>query len=419
MDRVDFFFKQRVTESELDQSQDFVENGLKNIVKESLGFGFLVTGAAPATVVEDSPVSLSVLVNTLLGYDQLGRRMTNALFGFQGGSDLGASPQLISLETDESAVSTAVGSGGNEKTISVFVEFTRKEQDPRTDGNGATVNFLQKESVKFNVVQSAEAGVGTSVPPPLRNDQILLMDTILIFSQTTILNAGIDQTRREDFSFLTPHGSSHVEGGADAVPNATGAVGGLHSAADKVILDALVSHGSTHVEGGSDAIPNAVTGTGGLLSAADKKRVDEVLKHFAPGPIGVASAAGTMTITSEAVVADGDVYKKLTGGADLETASIHYGFPMIGDKLLKLEVPLKFSDLAGSNDATILVKDFDGTTLFTKTTTPSVTRSVETILDSDLSSQPTGRFTVQVDIETDLNDDVFIGGILADYDQIT
>lgn len=228
MQRVNFYFEQRVTQSEMDEVFDKTEAAIWDLMKDALGFGFL-TGAV---VVEHSPTpDLSVDVGQFLGYDQLGQRL------FQSSGD---APEVVNCAVDEVAATTAVSTPGNEKTLALFVEFDRKLSDPRLDGNGVTVQYQVDESFKVNVVQSAEATLGNSVPPPLRNDQILICDVLLIYGQTQILNADIDQSRKEDFSFSAfLHGGGHRELGADPVPNATTSDGGLLSGVDKTKLDGI------------------------------------------------------------------------------------------------------------------------------------------------------------------------------------
>lgn len=241
MDRKDFFFRQLVTQAELDDAFNDVENAIKEVVKDGVGFGFTVKASHPATVEEDSPQSISVLVNELLGFDQLGNRLEGDLAGFKNGSNLGSDPHLVSLASDENGAPTDVAGGGNEKIISIFVKFARLESDSRLDGNGAPVNFEQQEAIEFKVVQSAEAPVGTAVPPPLRSDQLLLADVTRINGQTTFANSDIDQSRRQDFQLNVTHGSTHAENGTDPIPNANPVVGegGLLSGTDKVKLDGI------------------------------------------------------------------------------------------------------------------------------------------------------------------------------------
>lgn len=143
------------------------------------------------------------------------------------------------MSTDENGAPTTVSAAGQEKTVAIFIKFARNPSDPRTDGNAALVNYVQDESVSFQVVQSAQAPLGTSVPPPLRSDQLLLADIKLIFGQTQVLNADISQARREDFSLRLTHGGTHLELGTDPIPNATETNGGLESAVDKIKLNRL------------------------------------------------------------------------------------------------------------------------------------------------------------------------------------
>lgn len=276
----------------MDTQADRFELADRDLVKEILGFGFLIKGPTPATVVENTVPDLQVLANVLLGYDQTGRRLSNLRSGYQGGFDKGLPPTLLDLSVDEVAASTAVGAPGNEKTLAIFVEFTRNPSDPRTDGNGASVNFLQDESVKFNVVQSAEAPVGTSVPPPLRADQLLLADVTLIFGQTTILNADIDQTRREAFTLDLPHGASHTESAADPIPNATPGEGGLFSATDKTKLD-----GVTFTDAGVAALFNnqAKRFQPGNFNAPAATSLDVTGLMVGQNPGGSSSVEGVVT----------------------------------------------------------------------------------------------------------------------------
>lgn len=222
---------------ELNSWQDKIENADKQVISDLLGSGFNIGVSTPATVAQSALPNLTVAVSALLGRDQFGNRLSNVRDAFQNGASIGVAPNTVDLTTDENAASTAVGTPGNEKIVSIFVEFERSNSDSRTDGNSDSLFFDNKESVKFNIVQSAEAALGAAVPPVLRSDQLLLADVTLIFGQSQIFNADIDQTRRQDFDLELVHGTNHVETGTDPIPNATTTVGGLLSAIDKAKLD--------------------------------------------------------------------------------------------------------------------------------------------------------------------------------------
>ena len=240
MDRRDFFFRQRLAQSELDDAFAASELAQRDVVGDILGFGLLVDGVNPATVVESGPPALTVDVNQFLGYDQTGRRISNARSAFQGGVLIGTTvPHTVDMTIDEVGAATTVTTPGNERILTIFLEFTRRTSDSRTDGNSTTVFFVQDESVAFNVVQSAEAAAGFGVPSPVRPDQLIIADVTRLFGQASFLNADIDQSRRQEFALSLLHGSSHAENGADPVPNAVAVVGqgGLLSGADKIKLD--------------------------------------------------------------------------------------------------------------------------------------------------------------------------------------
>jgi len=225
MDRTDFYYRQRVTEAELDETLDKAELADWAIVSDILGHGIFGTPVVLPAAIPD----LTVDVPALIGYDQSGRRLKIS------------SITNVNCAVDEVAASTAVVTPGNEKWLTLFIEFDRNLLDPRTDGNGTPVYWEHDEFFKINVVQGAEAGSGLAIKPVARADQLILCDTMLIYGQTQI--TVLDASRREDFTlskFL--HGASHRELGADPVPNAIGGGspdGGLMSGTDKVKLDTV------------------------------------------------------------------------------------------------------------------------------------------------------------------------------------
>jgi hypothetical protein len=232
-------------------------------------------------------------------------------------------------------VSTSVGTGGNEKTLAIFLEFDRALSDPRLDGNNDTVFFQRAESFKLNVVQSAEAGVGTSVPPALRNDQLLLADVVIIFAQTQILNADIDTARREDTFVLTGSPNSIQVGrvqdavqdmldiintGAAGVPYAGGPAWAdattnpsttVEAQLDKIITDLATVGGTDKIEGTISGVGNAIL-TQTTLEAQLLELEDEEINGTKHGDIRLpmvmrawlAQTSGTVWVFGEAAGAN-------------------------------------------------------------------------------------------------------------------
>lgn len=253
MNRLQFYYKQVVGYGDLNALEDDIEGGDHNIVADILGDGFLISGVNPAAVTQNSTPNLKVLSNQLLAYDPQGLRLSNATSAYQGGSLLGSSPPyLVDCSVDYLGAPTAVVNPGNEKTLSIFVQFIRNPSDPQTDGNGDTVYYEQAESIVYNVFQSPEAAAGSSIPTPFQPNMLLLADIIIVHGTTQILNGGsimthtpgIDQERQQIFKLNLHHGATHLEFGTDPVPNATETDGGLLGHADKIVLDAVTDSGT-------------------------------------------------------------------------------------------------------------------------------------------------------------------------------
>jgi hypothetical protein len=183
-DRRDYYFKQPVTEAELDTGFDLLEQADRAIVGDLGLYGIMQN--VDATEKAGTP-DLSVDVSGPgVAYDQVGQRLA-----FSGSS------QNVDVSVDEGAASTAVVTPGNEKWLSIFLAFDRELLNPRTDGTGATVFFERNESFEFNVVQGTEAAVGLAVRPSLRGDEVLVADVLLDFGMTQVFNADVDKTRTE------------------------------------------------------------------------------------------------------------------------------------------------------------------------------------------------------------------------------
>lgn len=311
--RRDYFFRQRVTEAELDDGFAELEKADQNLAAD-LGFvGVLVN----AVVSQHAPVpDLTVDVSgpgAIL--DQLGQRIFFSAL------------QNVNVAQDDNGVTTAVSAAGQEKIVAVFVKFDRALSDPRVDGNSLTVFFRRDESFRFIVAQGAEAPAGTALPPPLRSDAILLADITRTFGQTQILSANISTARRQDalvsngsprsirrgktieaVADLLTYLNAHVTGTADrhaasAVDYAGGgawADGTTNPAAtaeaqlDKIVADLAAASGAPKVGAAATAgAPNSL-GAGTVRSQLD------ALLGFINAHINLASGAHAASAVSYA-----------------------------------------------------------------------------------------------------------------------
>lgn len=195
--RRDFYFRQKVTEAELDDAFNELEQAERYLASD-MG---LVGVAIGMVVAQRASPNLTVQVSGPgVVYDQTGQRIAIP------------STQNVNCAVDEGAINTAVITPGNSRILSLFVEFNRTLSDPRVDGNSVTVYFVRAEGYTFNVVAGTE-DVAPSAPA-LRSDQILLADITLIYGQTTIVTGDISTTRRE-WMFKTTSGISVLVGSAE------------------------------------------------------------------------------------------------------------------------------------------------------------------------------------------------------------
>jgi hypothetical protein len=332
-DRLDYFFRQRVTEAELDLGFELLERADRNLAAD-LGFVGVLANAAVSqhAPVPDLTVDVSGPASIL---DQAGQRI------------FFSSLQNEDVAQDSSGVSTAVATAGNERIVSVFVAFDRLLSDPRIDGNSLTVYFRRDESFRFIVAQGAEAPAGSALPPPLRSDAILLADVMRRFDQTQILAADVSIARRQEafvadgsprsircgrpleaITDLLSYVNAHLNGTtdrhpasaidfagsspwADGTPNPPATV---EEQIDKLVADLAATTGAPKV--GAAATAGAPLS---LAAGSVKSQVDALLGHLNAHIVsGPAHAAAVITYAGGGTWADGTPNPATTVEAQLD-----------------------------------------------------------------------------------------------------
>ncbi len=247
MDRFNFYYRQKVTEAELDAALSAAERADWNLAAD-IGVTGVISGG---TVVQHDPVPNKTvdITGPLKSYDRTGRRVF-----------IGAGVPL-DLSVDEDGVSTDVDVFGNERWLSVFVAFDRSLSDPRTDGAGQQIQFQQNESYRFVVRQGAEAATGMATPVPLDDDLLLLADVRRhqdigdpAPDPNIILDGDINTDRREAFVVFNA-GQISAETGL-FVRLAGGDVQAVLAAADAA-FDAAILRMDDHVNGVAEKHPAA------------------------------------------------------------------------------------------------------------------------------------------------------------------
>ena len=277
-DRTDFYFRQRVTEAELDLAFTLLEQA-DRILATDIGVFGIISGAVPAP---HAPVADLTIDLTAGGraYDRLGQRI---FFG---------TGQRVDCAVDAAGVPTDVKAQGNERSLGVFLRFTRQLSDPRTDGNSQQVYFRRDESFQFVVRQGVEAAAGTAVPVPLQDDELLVCDVKRVFGRAQIQAGDIDVSRRQAFVFARAD-AVEVQTGlwkvlAPAKPNAQASL----DAADAVLSDHLSGTARRHAADAIDFTPHAFLAS---------KNVGAALSEFLDALMAVAAPVGAARIGVDAI----------------------------------------------------------------------------------------------------------------------
>jgi hypothetical protein len=272
-DRVDYFFRQRVSEAELDLGFELLEEADRNLAADLNIYG-VVSGAVPAP---HSPVpDLSVdLTAPGRAYDNLGQRIF-----FGTGQTVDCSVDLVGLPTD-------VSSAGNERWLGVFLRFRRLLSDPRTDGNSQQVFFRRDESFELVVRQAPEGAVGVAQRVALQPDELLICDVKRRPGQTQIVAGDLDTTRRQAFIF--------AQGTSVAVQTGLWSILQPASGTAQAALDEVDAELTGHFDGTARRHPaSAITSTPrGFVTATNVQgALDELVDDLSSSVAGAAGTAG-------------------------------------------------------------------------------------------------------------------------------
>lgn len=176
--RFNWYLDQLVTEGHMDTAFQNLEQADRLLMKDQayagVVSGYSVTQHAP------TPDLTVDIAGPGIAYDQEGRRV------YMG------TTQTLNLAVDSNAASTAVATPGNEKWVSVFVQFDLVLSNQVVDGNSQTVYFNENEGYSFVVVQGSEAAIGAATRPALLPDALLIADVRLENGDTQIVTSRIE-----------------------------------------------------------------------------------------------------------------------------------------------------------------------------------------------------------------------------------
>lgn len=270
-DRVDFYFRQRVTEAELDLAFALLEKADRDLAADLNIYG-IVSGAVPAphSPVPDLTVDLTAPARA---YDNLGQRMF-----FGTGQTVDCAVDLVGIPTD---VTTA----GNERWLGIFLRFKRQLSDPRTDGNSQQVFFRRDESFELVVRQAPEGPIGVAPKPALQADELLVCDVRRRPGQTQILAADIDTSRRQAFIFAQGTSVAVTTGTWSILAPLAATVQASFDEVDAELRDHFTAAARRHAASAIDYTAHGFVGAGNVQAA-----IDEVVDDLASGAVGSSGA---------------------------------------------------------------------------------------------------------------------------------
>jgi len=334
VDRIDWYYLQRVLESELDlgfsNAEAAVNYGRSDIATMGAHSGLTVTqNAAP---------DLNVLIAAGIATDPDGYRMQIP------------STQTVDCSQDYLGNATTVAGAGNERWLSVILKFDTSLSSPVVDGNGVTVYTRIADSYTIEVHMAGEFVAGTNTKPAIPVDGVLLADIVLVFGTVQILNADISLTRRQDYVRATGATLADFVAGdpqdgidqlytiCDGLAAATGiayaagqnwhdgtSIAGVtvSAALDEIISDLAADAGA----GGSDKIGSVAYATAGGNADLTQGSVQDQLQetaNYIDGHIGGGAPqhdATVVTYTPHGFIAATDVGSALDEIADDLAAS--------------------------------------------------------------------------------------------------
>lgn len=227
MDRSDFYFKQNVTQAELDQAFSDCENADRALVSDHTDGDHALWGVLTGyEVTESGTPDLYVQVANGYAYDEGGQRIPHT-----GG------PTAVDLSSGVP--------GSNSRYVRVYVEFDRDLTDPRTDGDGASIDYRQAESPLFSIQLGTIAASPTK--PAILANKVLLATVLLPTGKTQIFDSDISMALDVDTS--NPGDVDRQEGGV-CIPH--GRMGVRPVIFDPGVADVVINLAGNHlqVEGG-------------------------------------------------------------------------------------------------------------------------------------------------------------------------
>ena len=191
----------------------------------------------------------------------------------------------------------------------------------------------------------------------------------------------------------------------------------------QILSDAVIDPGDTRVTAPSSANVFITSDEIDARITAGIPSLGDIASEFRVPTTFDFTAFGDVNTDTDTDPTEGEVYLVVTNNtAGVESVIANVGFRMKTAILNQIVIPFKFTSNDSGNDAVVTIKDFDGTTLATfdvrvELASLPLVRTEITIPKSSFSTQPTGRFTVNILISLkDSGETARVGGVDARYE---
>jgi hypothetical protein len=192
MDLRNFFSLQNVQPSELNELVTAIDKAIGRLGYDTgtpgVAYGLTVTPTDPVSMAVNVQPGVALWADPLVAASSTEHRIKVARL---------SAATSISLAADYLGASTAV-TAGQERWVSIVVRQKYVGSDPRTDGSGNVIDFIQTEDAELIVVSGTAATAGSARRPTVAAQALgtRIADKLITYNMSLV--ESVDVTWRED-----------------------------------------------------------------------------------------------------------------------------------------------------------------------------------------------------------------------------
>ena len=267
-----------------DMNDELGPDGTIETAIDNLQYDYAIDGIISGLVAtEHGTPDMTVDVSTGVAYDGDGKRCKVS------------SGQNVDLS------GVSLPASGNEKYVSIYIENAKSTSEATIDDDGTADYWIYADSFLISFAEGAEAATGTATQPSLHATKRLIVDVLLYYGQTSILNADLDTTRRETAEWPADRSSVDASGWTElSTDDAT-----VQDALDEIDGKLISRDGSGDID--QDLLPDGTAD----LGSSSKPWVEAYASKYYINTSGggpILSFTSAQSISRYANLAAGSVY---------------------------------------------------------------------------------------------------------------